>query len=127
MIHRFSCVWMLQKALHNSGEFQYVRYSPIKHESENGTHFEWDFDLMHGINMKNEELLRIHKKSISVNNGDVYCFEGNVTMHETTRIIGEVDRIVFVTAYHELENFSHDGIVNDNNKWGKHKQNHVEL
>ena len=125
-ICRFSCVWMLQKALYNSGEFQYVRYSPIKHESQNGTYFEWDFDLMHQINVGNEEMIRNHRKAvINVNNGDVYCFEGNVTMHENTPIIGEVDRVVLVTAYHELENFKHTGNLNDIGYWGEHK--HVNI
>ena len=120
-IYRFSCVWLLQKPLYNSGEFRYTRYSPIKHESENGTNYEWDFDLMHAVNIKDETVLTKHLKAITpVNNGDVYCFEGNITMHETTQIVGDVDRVIFVTAYSEINNFQHTGNVNENNKWGKH-------
>ena len=101
--------------------------SPIKHESENGTRFQWDFDLMNGIQVKDKNILANHQKRISVNNGDVYCFQGNVSMHETTAILGERDRIVFVTAFHELEDFKHTGNVNDNNKWGHHKHRDVKL
>lgn len=118
---------MLQKPLYNSGEFRYVRYSPIKRESQNATSFEWNFDLMQQINQGNEESIRNHRKAISVKNGDIYCFEGNVTMHETTKISGNVDRILFVTAYHELKGFKHSGVVNDNNKWGKHKIADIEM
>ena len=34
--------------------------------------------------------------------GDVYCLEGNVTLHDVTPVQGEQERIVFVTAYSEF-------------------------
>eukprot|EP00485_Elphidium_margaritaceum_P024459 CAMPEP_0202717238 /NCGR_PEP_ID=MMETSP1385-20130828/109552_1 /ASSEMBLY_ACC=CAM_ASM_000861 /TAXON_ID=933848 /ORGANISM="Elphidium margaritaceum" /LENGTH=154 /DNA_ID=CAMNT_0049379371 /DNA_START=1 /DNA_END=461 /DNA_ORIENTATION=- len=84
--HPFSCVWMLQKPLHDSGAFKFVRFTPLKHESAaNGTQFEWDFGLMRRLNAQDERALTEHQKTIrDVQNGDVYCFEGNTTMHETT-------------------------------------------
>ena len=61
----------------------------------------------------------------SLNDGDVYCFEGNITLHGIEHVQGSKNRMVFVSAYHEIEHFSHVGDVNKLNSWGQHKKNEL--
>eukprot|EP01084_Bolivina_argentea_P140118 246419_1 len=127
--HPFSCVWMLQKSLNHTGEFQYVYMPPIKHQTDNGIEFEWNFELLDNIHKNNETIFKTYVNRLSdINNGDVYCFEGNVTYHAVTPIYGDINRIVFVTTYSEIKNFQNSAEVNANNQWGKHKETvHREL
>merc|ERR1712228_236282 len=102
--HPFSCVWILQKAEDGNGEFMLYHIPPIKHETKNRTVFEWDWTAIKGIQTKNEDVLNEHQMKINVNRGDVYCFEGNVSLHETTPIV-DGHRLAFVSSYLERENF----------------------
>lgn len=97
---------------------------PIKVENKNGTKYQWDWDILSGIYAKNEDIWNKHVKQLrDVNVGDVYCFEGNVTLHDIPLAFGEKSRIVFVTAYSETADFQHDGDVQENNQWDKYDIN----
>ena len=106
---------MIQKPLYASGAFGYV-YMPPTEETNN----DWDYDLLYKIFHNDTETWNDNVKYQFADDGDMYCFHGNITMHTVTPIISDVSRVVFVTAYSEIENFSHKASVHEHNIWGEH-------
>eukprot|EP01084_Bolivina_argentea_P089025 160722_1 len=121
--HPFSCVWVLQKALYGSGSFGYV-YMPPDYSIKDG----WDYNLLHRILYNDTETWYQHVKTHLADIGDMYCFNGNVTLHTINPVVGPVDRVVFVTAFSEHKDFKHKHSVNEMNIWGEHNTDlHKEL
>ena len=53
--------------------------------------------------------------TIEVNEGGLYCFQGNITLHQVTKIEGDKRRGVIVSAYATENEFKHtDDILNLN-------------
>ena len=62
-----------------------------------------------------EESVRGNISTIEVNAGGLYCFQGNITLHQVTQVEGDKRRGVIVTAYATENEFKHsDDILNIN-------------
>ena len=89
--------------------------SPIKYATNK---FEWDWNLLDKILSNDEETWNRYGNQLNdANIGDVYYLQGNETLHDVTPVIGDKERIVFVTAYSEDVNFKHFGDVRENDYW----------
>ncbi len=109
------CVWMIQKPLYASGSLGYV-YLPPTNETTN----DWDWDLLYNIFHNDTNIWNEHVRYQFANEGDMYCFNGNVTLHNINPVVGSADRVVFVTAFSEYKDFQHKSSVNEFNIWGQH-------
>eukprot|EP00008_Paramoeba_atlantica_P013548 CAMPEP_0201498484 /NCGR_PEP_ID=MMETSP0151_2-20130828/71405_1 /ASSEMBLY_ACC=CAM_ASM_000257 /TAXON_ID=200890 /ORGANISM="Paramoeba atlantica, Strain 621/1 / CCAP 1560/9" /LENGTH=204 /DNA_ID=CAMNT_0047890083 /DNA_START=361 /DNA_END=971 /DNA_ORIENTATION=+ len=112
--HRYSCVFMLQKPT-GGGYFQHSKFSNAWLHKTDQNWDRWnDIDLL--ISGKSD-LATFPVHEVRANDGDVYCFFGNEEIHNIVDVEGEIDRIVTVFTYSNVEGFSHSGHVHDKNEW----------
>ena len=113
----FSLRLVNTKSLFGSGSLGFVNVSP-NNENEDGNG--WDYDLLYKIFNNDTLAWNENVKYHLADQGDMYCFNGNVTMHMINNVIGSVDRVVFVTAFSEYNDFKHKDSVNEFNIWGQY-------
>eukprot|EP01084_Bolivina_argentea_P297502 512548_1 len=107
--HSFSCVWLLQKPLNQTGGFRYIKMKDDNTRNWNALNDILNVD-------KDDDILAFY-----ANEGDITCFIGNTTLHGVDEIEGNRMRLAFVTTYSEYANFKHSHDVNEFNTWGEHK------
>ncbi|ETO32669.1 hypothetical protein RFI_04451 [Reticulomyxa filosa] len=84
--------------------------------------YEWNWDTIGAILRNESAAVQNFVGAVSANEGDMYCFEGNRTMHAVAPIFGDKLRGVFVGAFAYEPNFVHSKHVHQLNAWGDHKK-----
>ena len=109
--HPFSCVWMIHKP-EMGGILQLTKLKPTwTDETEQDKEY---WNLLQMIWDKDKSVQH-YISTIEVDEGGMYCFNGNETLHQVTRVEGEKQRNVIVMAYATEEKFKHsDDILNIN-------------
>ena len=73
--------------------------------------FEWDIDLIENVLNSGDDELDSHVHIMNGNVGDVYCFWGNVSLHEVQKIEDKsghpMPRQVIVTSFGTQQHFTH--------------------
>ena len=115
--HPFSCVWVIRQSQYG-GAMRYIEMEPII--KENGI-WEWDNQLLTKILNNDKEILEKQSQTVDGKPGDVYCFWGNVSLHEVVKIEEDGEypmaRQVFVTAFSTVPDFKHSSSVHELNDW----------
>ena len=116
--HPFSCVLMVHKPV-SGGTFEFVRLDPTEPDQEYWRTLEMIWDR--------ESTIEMEIGNIEVNEGGLYCFSGNTTLHQVTKVQGDRIRAVIVMAYATESEFQHsDDISNINFVDGIDKVVHPE-
>ena len=118
--HPFSCVWMINKPGKGEGDLVYGFLPPKRIEYDNTKMritegFNWDV-LGKMILDKDEDIIDKYQGIIEPNNGDLYCFKGNITVHTISPAIND-QRITMVTAYADYDGFTHMDSITEQNDW----------
>lgn len=109
--HPFSCVWMIHKP-NEGGILQSIQFEPNTRIWNNIDDEYWD--LLNLI-WNQDTSIKHWISNIEVDEGAMYCFTGNNTLHQVTKIEGNKARRVIVMAYAPTTNFAHsDDISNIN-------------
>ena len=108
--HPFSCAWVIQKSINDSGATAFADIGEIS-KTWTGDMYGAQlsvsqYNLIHNILIKNETediSWRKHIQYYYPNEGDMFCFNGNLTMHRIMNVYGSVDRITIVAAFREFK------------------------
>mmetsp|Transcript_84334 Transcript_84334/g.103339 ORF Transcript_84334/g.103339 Transcript_84334/m.103339 type:complete len:307 (-) Transcript_84334:6-926(-) len=104
--HPISCVYMIHKT-NKGGNFEYV-YKDILSRNN------MDWNIVG--NIQNRSPYTEHYiNELNVNEGDMYCFLGNETLHQVSKNSGNHIRTVIVMAYATSANFIHTENILDIN------------
>ena len=113
------------------GDFRYVYLPPIRKDYYKKQSKCKLYDCVDVYDWKKIETIvnNDNDKSITVehvNQGDLYCFKGNITMHSVTRLIVSPDidysdqilRAVVVMTFSDFGGFSHNDLIQNDMSWG---------
>jgi len=102
----FSCVLMVQKP-EVGGILQYIQLDPSEpdHAFWDRLQSVWDNDI------ETRDVIG----SVEVNEGGLYCFTGNTTLHTVTKVHGNRSRAVIVMTFATESNFKHSNAINEIN------------
>jgi len=115
--HPFTCIYMLSKPDHG-GDFLLAHFPPTQKDAFGG--FNWDWELFASIHMLYDHHPDV--RHVSSEEGDVYCFEGNVSWHAAGPIMWTSQpRAIMAMAYADRAGFQHSKHVHELNAWGEHK------
>lgn len=109
--HPFSCVWMIHKPS-KGGVFEMIQLEPTPEIMSDPNDEYWN--ILQSVWDENESI-KANISTIEVREGGLYCFQGNISLHQVTKVDGNKRRGVVVTAYATEKEFQHsDDILNIN-------------
>eukprot|EP01084_Bolivina_argentea_P168161 291691_1 len=126
----FSCVLMIFKP-EFGGKLYHFPTRPKKIIEENRIWHEWNWDVIKRVFQNDTDTIKEYAVEIDINEGDLYCFKGNETIHATQYSYGrnihfeeeDVIRAIYVMTYADYDGFVHYAHVSELNAWNKHKTN----
>ena len=109
--HPFSCVWMIHKP-DKGGILELINIEPTL--TNNNEYDKEYWDLL-GLIWERDSSIQPYISNIDVDEGGIYCFNGNKTLHQVTKIKGDKLRAVIVMAYASEKDFKHSDDILDIN------------
>ena len=110
----FTCIWMVDKPL-NGGIFEYIVGSQQPLDIKKNIKTDEDYWNLLGLVYDRNSAIKHYIANVEVDEGGIYCFGGNNTLHKVSQVKGNKLRRVIVMAYAPENNWKHSEYVHNSN------------